>query len=155
MKYIFTQTAQHSMASTACSDLVNELPDLIRKHTDFDYTCVQTDKGYLLKPTFCKMPYRISFVPEIEVVVSHNDTRTDLYMRGYPVMLVRVFMAFWFAFFLVIEGSSLVFAVDTGLAGIIPIVVPIIMCVFVCFLCRLSTRAGFKSVVKAIQKELK
>ena len=155
MKSIFTQTAEHSMASTTYPISLNDLPQSIHKHTDWDYSCVQTDRGYFLKPTFRDMPYRNSFVPEIDIVVSCNDTQTILHMSGQPVKFVRVFMAIWFGFALMMEVFLLALAITSYLDSLFPVFIPIIMCVFGYLLCKIATRATFKSVMKAIQKELK
>ena len=154
MKSIFTQTAEHSISNTICYACLNELPLLIRKHTDWDYACEQTDTGYFLKPTFRNMPYRNSFVPEIDIVVTRNDAQTILYMSGQPVKFVRVFMAIWFGFALMMEVFLLALAITSGLDSFFPVFMPIIMCVFGYFLCKAATGATFKSVTKAIQKEL-
>lgn len=155
MKPIFTQTAEHRMANTTCPTCLNDLPKLIRKHTDWDYSCAQTDSGYFLKPTFRNMPYRNSFVPEIDIVVSCNNTQTILYMRGQPVKSVHIFMAIWFGFALMMEVFLLAFAITSNLDGLFPVFLPIIMCAFAYLLCKIATKATFKSVMKAIQKELK
>ncbi|MBR2042707.1 MAG: hypothetical protein IJ946_00020 [Clostridia bacterium] len=155
MKSIFTQTAEHSIANTAYPAYLNELPKLIYKHTDWDYSCVQTDRGYFLKPTFRNMPYRNSFVPEIDIVVSCNDTQTILHMIGQPVKSVRVFMAIWFGFALMMEVFLLALAITSNLDSLFPVFIPLIMCAFGYLLCKIATRTTFKSVIKAIQKELK
>ena len=54
------------------------LPEVIRQHTDWDYTYQQRLTGCSLKPTFRNMPYRNSFVPEIEIVISNRDSQTEL-----------------------------------------------------------------------------
>lgn len=154
MKSIFAQAAEHRMASTTCPDYLNDLPKLIRKHTDWDYSCVQTDTGYCLKPTFRNMPYHNSFVPEIDVVVSRNDTQTILYMSGRPVKTVRVFIAIWFGFALMMEVFLLALAITSNLDSLFPVFIPIILCVFGYLLCKIATGATFKSVMKAIKKEL-
>ena len=155
MKSIFSHTAKHSIADTICPVCLNDLPQLIRKHTDWDYTCTQTDSGYYLKPTFRDMPYRNAFVPEIDVVVSRNDAQTILYMSGQPVKFVRIFNAIWFGFALMTEAFLLTLAINSNSDSLFPVFIPIIMCVFCYLLCKIATRTTFKSVVKAIQKELK
>ena len=155
MKSIFTQTAEHSFSNATYPTCLYDLPQLICKHTDWDYSCVQTDRGYYLKPTFRNMPYRNSFVPEIDVVVSHNDAKTVLHMSGQPVKSVRVFMAIWFGFALLMEVFLLALATTSGLDSLFPVFSPIIMCAFGYLLCKIATGATFRSVVKAIQKELK
>ena len=155
MKSIFTQTVEHSIANTTCHVCLNELPLLIRKHTDWDYACEQTDTGCFLKPAFRNMPYRNPFVPEIDVVVSRNDTQAILYMSGQPVKSVRVFMAIWFGFSLMMEVFLLTLAITFNLDRLFPVFIPIILCAFGYLLCKIATRATFKSVINAIQKELK
>ncbi len=155
MKSLFTQKAEYNIASTTFPICLNDLPKLIRKHTDWDYSCAQTSAGCFLKPTFRDMPYRNSFVPEIDIVISRNDAQTILYMCGQPVKLVRVFMAIWFGSALMVEVFLLALAITSSLDSLFPIFIPIIMCVFGYVLCKIATRATFKSVMKAIQKELK
>lgn len=155
MKSIFTQTAEHSFSNETYPSCPYDLPHLIRKHTDWDYFCVQTDRGYYLKPTFRNMPYRNSFVPEIDVVVSHNNAQIVLHMSGQPVKSVRVFMAIWFGFALMMEIFLLASATTSNLDSLFPVFIPLIMCAFGYLLCKIATGATFRSVVKAIQKELK
>ena len=154
MKSIFTHSAKHSVASSTYPTCLDDLPNLIRKHTEWDYSCVQTDSGYFLKPTFRNMPYRNSFVPEIDIVVSCNNTQTILFMRGQPVKFVRVFLAIWFGFALMMEVFLLALAITSSLERLFPVFIPIIMCVIGYLLCKIATRTTFKSVMKAIQKEL-
>ena len=155
MKPFFTHTAAHSIMSATCPICLDDLPKLIRTHTDWDYTCTHTDTGCFLKPTFRDMPYRNSFVPEIDVVVSCNDTQTTLYMSGQPVKFVRIFMAFGCSFLLIIEVFLLALATTSNLDSFFSVFIPIIMCVFGYLLCKIATGAAFKSVMKAIRKELK
>ena len=155
MKSIFSQTAEHSIANTTYPACLNDLPKLIRKHTDWDYTCTQTETGYYLKPTFRNMPHRNAFVPEIDVVVSHNNAQIVLHMSGQPVTFVRVFMAIWFSFALMMEVFLLALAITSNLDSLFPVFIPLIMCAFGYLLCKIATRATFRSVVKAIQEELK
>ena len=155
MKSIFAQTAEHRIVNTTCPACLNDLPQLIRKHTDWDYRCAQTDSGYFLKPTFRNMPYRNFFVPEIDIVVSRNDMQTIMYMSGRPVKFVRIFMAIWFSFLLMMEVFLLALAITSSLDSLFAVFIPIIMCAFGYFLCKIAIGATFKSVTNAIQKELK
>jgi len=155
MRSIFTHSAKHSAANATYPTCLDDLPNLIRKHTDWDYACAQTDSGYFLKPTFRNMPYRNSFVPEIDVVVSRNDTQTILYMSGQPVKFVRVFLAIWFGFALMLEVFLLTLAFTSNLDSLLSVFIPLIMCALGYLLCKIATGATFRSVVKAIQKELK
>ena len=155
MKSIFTQTAERCIVSAACPTCLNDLPELIRKHSSWNYSCVQTDTGCFLKPTFRDMPYRNSFVPEIDVAVSCDNAQIILQMRGRPVPFVRTLMAVWFGFALMMEVFLLAFAITSGLDSLFPVLIPILMCTFTYLLCKTATRAAFQSVVKAIQKELK
>ncbi len=153
MKKIFTQTAEHRIKNAPCSDYLPKLPEIIRKHTDWDYSYIPTDHGCLLKPTFRSMPYRNSFVPEMDIVVSHNDTWTVWHMSGQPVKSVRIFMVCCFSFLLIMEAVLLALAITSGLERFFPVFIPIVMGAFGFFLCRITTKTTFHSVVKAIQKE--
>lgn len=154
MKSIFIQAAEHRIVSAAGPVCLDELPDLIRKHTDWDYSYTQTDAGCCLKPTFRNMPYRNSFVPEIDVVISRNEAQEILHMQGQPVRFVRVFMSIWFGFALLLEVFLLSLAFTSNLDKLFPVFVPVILCTFGYLLCELATRATFKAVIQAIEKEL-
>lgn len=154
MKYFFEEEAQHSTNKAFLSDCLKNLPDRIYKHTYLQYSYKQTDKGCFLKPIFRNMPYRNDFVPEIDIIVSHEDARTILNIKGKPRALVRVFMAFWFSFLLVFGICVLLLAITSKLDSFLPLIVPIIMWVFGYLLCKISTKKAFQSVVKAIQKEI-
>ena len=151
MKSIFECTAEHR---TACQVNLNDLPDIIRKRTDWDYTVTTTGTGCLLKPTFRNMPYRNSFVPEIDITVSRDDTQTVLHMCGRPVTFVRIFMGIWFGFLLPVQALLLILAFTANLDSIFPVFIPAIMMVFGYLLCKLATRATFRSIVQAIQPPL-
>ena len=153
MGKFFTQTAEHSIKIAARSEELKRLPEVIRKYTDWNYTYKQTDTGYFLKPVFHNMPYRNSFVPAIDIVVSHTETGTVLHMRGQPVKSVRIFMAFWFSFLLLAEVFLLTLAITCKWDVLFPVFVPVVMCVFGYFLCEIATKGTFKSVMKAIRKE--
>ena len=148
MKPIFLESATHNATESVCLD---ELPAVIRKRTGWDYSFTQTDSGCFLKPTFRSMPYHNSFVPEIDVVVSHNDTQTVLHFRGQPVKAVRIFMGFWFGFLLLMELPFFILAFTSHMDSNFPVFIPLLMMVFGYLLCKLATRATFRSIVKAIQ----
>jgi hypothetical protein len=99
------------------------------------------------------MPYRNSFVPEIDIVISNRDSKTELQMIGRPVKFVRVFMAFWFSFLLVMQVFIVILAITSSLDSLFPLFIPLAMCTFGYLLCKLATKATFNSVVKAIKKE--
>ena len=99
------------------------------------------------------MPYRNSFVPEIDVVASSCGEHTILQMRGQPVKFVRIFMAIWFISLLMFELCFLVLAITSKLDSIFPVFVPIGMCAFGYLLCKLATKATFNSVTNAIRRE--
>ena len=153
MTGLFTQTMEHKINNTFCSDCLQNLPEVIRRNTDLDYTYQQRDSGCFLKPTFHNMPYMNSFVPEIDVVVSRHEDYTLLHITGQPVKFVRIFMLLWFSFLLMMEVFRLILAAASILDSFIPDVISIAMCVFGYLLCKLATKATFHSVVQAILKE--
>ena len=153
MKRLFAQTAIYSINNTICSDFFKKLPEVIRKHTDWDYSIQQTDTGCFLKPTFRNMPYRNSFVPEIDIVVSCHEEHNVLHMSGQPVKAVRIFMALWFGLLLLMEGFLIVAVITSKQNSLFNVLIPLIMCAFGYLLCKFATKATFNSVVKAIQKE--
>ena len=153
MKF-FTQTTQHSINKAICSDFFEKLPEVIRKHSDLDYLLIhQCDKGCFLKPTFRNMPYWNSFVPEIDIVVSSDETHTVMYISGQPVRFVRVFMAFYFSFLLAMEVFLIHFVATFKPDSVFSVFIPVVMCVFGYFLYQITTKATFNSVIKAIKKE--
>ena len=153
MKRLFTQTAEYKTSNTSYSDFLPKLPEVIYKHTNWEYTSQQRNVGGFLKPTFRNMPYRNSFVPEIDIVVSNHEAYTILHITGQPVKIVRIFMALWFAFLALMEVFLLTLAITSNLDSIIPVFIPIVMCAFGYLLCKLGTKAAFNSVVMAIKKE--
>ncbi len=150
---LFTSTATHSISNSSCTDLFDTLPGAIRKHAQWDYICMKTDGGYFLKPTFRHMPYGNSFVPEIDITVSQNDSQAVLHMQGQPVVFVRVFMMIWFGFALLMEMLFLPLAITSGWDDLFIVFIPIILGAFGYFLCKIATKKTFYSVVNAIQKE--
>ena len=153
MRSVFSQTAEHRIANTASPLPLNELPGVIYKHTGLDYTFAATDKGFSLKPTFRNMPYRNSFVPEIDVAVSRNDTETILHMSGRPIKPTRIFWGRWFGFLLLMQVFLLVFALSPEAALSFQFFIPIILCVFAFLLCKIATGHAFRAVTEAIRKE--
>ena len=153
MKRLFTQMAEHKTNNAADSDFLQKLPEVIYKHTNWEYKYQQRNVGCFLKPTFRNMPYRNSFVPEIDIVVSNHEADTMLHITGQPVKFVRIFMVLWFGFLSLMEVFCLILAITSNLDSIIPVFIPIAMCVFGYLLCELGTKVTFNSVVKAIQEE--
>lgn len=155
MKSLFIETAEQCVAHENCSDILNALPNVIRQHTGLDYALSRTDTGCFLKPTFRTMPHRNSFVPEINIVVSNNDTQTILLVQGQPVKFIRCFIAFWFGFLLMMDVVLLALAITGNLDSLFPFLVTVILHIFGYLLCKIGTRSTFRSIMKAIQKELK
>jgi len=153
MSVLFAQTANHCIDNTIYSNLFNTLPDIILKHTDWDYLCQLTDAGCFLKPTFRNMPHRNSFLPEIDIVALSSGEHTILQMCGQPVKNVRVFMAIWVISLLFMELCFLALTVTSVLDSIFPVFIPIGLCAFGYLLCKLCTKAAFNSIFKAIQQE--
>lgn len=154
MRSVFTKTAEHRIADSACSLSLSELPGLIYKHTGLDYAFAATDKGYFLKPTFRNMPYRNSLVPEIDVVISRNDTETILHMSGRPIKLIRIFIGSWFGFLLQIQVFLLAFALSSASALSLQFFIPITLCAFAYILCKIAAGHAFRAVMEAIRKEI-
>lgn len=150
---LFTEMATHCINNTISTNSFELLPEVIRQHTDWNYAYQQKPTGCKLKPTFRNMPYGNSFVPEIDIVISNRDSKTELQMIGRPVKFVRVFMAFWFSFVLVMEVFIVILAITSSLDSLFPLFIPLGMCIFGYLLCKLATKATFNSVVKAIKKE--
>ena len=150
---LFTERATHCINKTISTNGFEVLPEVIRQHTDWDYSYQQKNTGCHLKPTFRNMPYRNSFVPEIDIVISKRDSETELQMIGQPTKYVRVFMALWFSFLLTMETIFILLAVTSKLDNLFPLFIPLAMCAFGYLLCKLVTKATFNSVVKAIRKE--
>lgn len=152
MKFVFEHTAEHSTANKSCSDRLKYLPEIIQRHSGWNYLYKQTETGCFLEPTFRNNPYINSFAPEIDVVVSYDDDQTVFSIKGQPVNFVRWFMTFWFGFALMMQVSVLVFALEPESYSFHTFI-PLYMCIFGYFLCRFATKSTFDSVVKAIQKE--
>ena len=150
---LFTEMATHYINKTIATNGFEILPEIIRQHTNWDYAYQKKIKGCSLKPIFRNMPYRNSFVPEIDIVISDRDSQTELQMIGQPVKFVRVFMALWFSFLMAMEIFFIMLAITSNLDRLFPLFIPLAMCAFGYLLCKLGTKATFNSVVKAIKKE--
>ena len=150
---LFTEMATHYINKTISTNGFEILPEVIRQHTDWDYAYQQKTKGCSLKPTFRNMPYRNSFVPEIDIVIFNRDIQTELQMFGQPIKPVRVFMAFWFCFLLAMELLFIILAITSILDSLFLLFIPLAMCAFGYLLCKLATKATFNAIVKAIKKE--
>ncbi len=151
---VFSQAAEISIKTLPLSERLKKLPLDILKHTDWEYFCEITDKGCFLRPTFRNMPYKNSFVPEIDVVVSKDDNQTVLHITGKPVKFVRIFTVIFFILLLIIEVLLLALIITSNLNSIFPLFIPIGVCAIAFLFCKIGTAITFKSVVKAIRKEV-
>ena len=151
---LFTEMATHCINKTISTNGFEILPDVIRQHTNWDYAYHQKPTGCSLKPTFHNMPYRNSFVPEIDVAVSCDDGQSVLCMRGQPVKMVRFFSAFWLGVVLLMQVFVVALAFASKLNGLFPLFLPAIMFFLGYFLCKISSKRVFTSIVKAIQQEI-
>ena len=150
---LITEMAMYCINKSISTDAFVILPELIRKHTHWDYSYQEKPSGCFLKPTFRNMSYRNSFVPEIDVVISNHNSQTELQIIGQPVKFVRVFMALWFSFLLALEVFFIILAITSNLDRLFPLFIPLAMCAFGYLLCKLATKATFNAIVKAIKKE--
>ena len=152
MRIGFTETAEHRIRETDGVDLRGGLPRAIYQHTEWNYLSVATENGYFLRPSFRNMPYRNSFAPEINVVVSREEGQTVLRMEGRPTDFVRIYMRFLLIAAAAFEAIVLIIAATDGVEDIFPIFIPLILFVFGYLLCKLATKASFRSAVKGIRK---
>ncbi len=149
----FSQKAEIFIDGSVDNACLQNLTTLIHCQTDLNYSLEQTERGGILKPSFKNMPYRNSFVPEIDIVVSQNNEGTYMNMTGKPVKSVRVLMMFWFGLLAMMELFLLIIASISEFTELFPLFVPIVMCIFGYFLCKIATKLTFQKVVKAIQKK--
>ncbi len=154
MKRIFSSSAKHSIKTTVFPVYLQKLPEAILKHVDWDYSYEQTDDGCLLKPTFQNMPYKNSFVPELDITITEKGDEAVLHITGKPVKSVRIFNICFCAFLLVIEALLLISFITSGINNIFPLFIPIGIIVLNFLLLKLGIKITFKSVVRAVRKEL-
>lgn len=154
MNRIFWSSAKHSIKKLSCPDYPKKLPEAIQKHTDWDYSYEQTESGLLLKPTFQNMPYKNSFVPELSVTITEKGDEAVLQMTGKPVKAVRIFNICFCAFLLIIEILLLLLFITSGIRSIFPLFIPIAIILLNFLIIKVGTASTFKSVVRAISKEL-
>ena len=136
------------------ADCLEKLPEVIRRHTGWSYASRQRDGDCRLTPTFRNMPYRNSFVPELEIAASHHGAQTELRISGRPVRSVRVFLAVWMGFLSALELLLVLLAAASRLEDLFLMLIPPVMCGFGYLLCEAATRMTFRSIVKAIKEEL-
>ena len=149
----FTQTTHLDILHPIDSGFFENLPEVIRKNTDWDYSCQLTNSGCLLKPTFRNMPYRNSFVPEIEIVASPHGNHTMLHLIGRPVKPVRVFMTLYLLFLAMMEAVLLILALTSRLNSLFPAFLPVVMGILGHLLCNFAAKSTLCSVAAAIQRD--
>lgn len=149
-----TENAQHRISRSNDLDCLEKLPEMIREHTDWNYSCELRNYGCLLKPCFCNMPYRNSFVPEIEIAVSENDGQIILDMKGQPIKSVRIFTLFICSVLALLEIYFFVMIAASLWRISFSVFIPVVIGAFSYLLCKISTKLTFYAVVKAIRKEL-
>ena len=149
----FSCSAMHFIQGSLPTQFSDVLPDAIRKHSGWSYSCMQTKDVYLLQPIFHNMPYRNSFVPEITIRFEESSGKTMLQITGQPIQAVRVFIRLWLTGALALQLLLLGIMVISGKIEVIPLFIPSIMLIFGYLLCKLGTRAPFRSIVTAIMKE--
>ncbi|MBE6880285.1 MAG: hypothetical protein E7490_05580 [Ruminococcaceae bacterium] len=154
MKNVFSQATEISVKTSPISERLKILPQDILKHTDREYSCEITDKGCYLKPTFRNMPYKNSFVPELSVTITEKGDEAVLQMTGKPVKAVRIFNICFCAFLLIIEVLLLLLFITSGIRSIFPLFIPIVIILLNFLIIKVGTASTFKSVVRAISKEL-
>ena len=153
MKALLAQTAKHEIDNAIPSTTFEKLPEIIREHTDWEYTYRQTSNGCLLKPTFRNMQYRNSFIPEIDITVSCDETHTTLHISGRPVKSVRIFLALFYAIWSVLSVLLIIQAIASQQGILFIAIIPLVLGTFFLLVGKFSLQAIFNSIVKAIQKE--
>ena len=152
MKLGISVSAEHIIRCPLEENLNGRLARAIHRHTHWTYSCIRTEVGYILKPLYRRMPFAPSFVPEITIVESQTHGKTVLQMQGRPADFIRAFMYIWFGGLLMMTVFSLV--VIPWPDKLLPVVFSAVMGFFGYLLCKLSTKAAFGRVLKAIRREL-
>lgn len=152
MNFIFEHTAKYATEKISCSEQLKDLPDIVQKHSGWNYSYKTTENGCFLEPTSRNNPYINSFAPEIDIVVSYNGVQAIFDIKGRPVKFVRWFVSFWLIGILMLQIFVLIFALEPQAYRFIDFI-PLYMFIFGCCLCRFATKSTFDAVVKAVQKE--
>ena len=154
MNLDFLQTASMTVSGPIESDFPDRLTDKLLRESEIKYVCTSTNYGYFMKPMWGFTLRRNSFTPEIIISVSQDGEKTVLHLTGQPIKAVQRFVKFYIFFTLLMEVFVLAIAAFSELDSIIPLFIPIVMCIFGYFLCKLATKADFKTVVNTISKVL-
>ena len=149
----FSVSEEINISVLPTENMAEILVKAIRQHSGWNYSCVQEEDGYLLKPTFRDMPYRNSFLPEIAVTVSQNEGETVLHLCARLVRFVRLFMGIWFAGLLLMEAFLVIIVAVSGMHSSFPALIPLGMCVLGYLSCKLGVMSTFRQIVRAIQKD--
>ena len=152
MNFNFSQTAEICLNTIIKPDCLNNLPYLIQQHTDFTYLYEQRESGCFLKPCFRNMPYRNSFVPELNITLTQDNGKSCLHIKGQPVKFVLWFTTFFFIFASTMELLVIIIALTSGLDSIFIVFIPVLIGVFNYSLCKILTKLTFKSIVNAIKE---
>ena len=122
--------------------------------TGYEYTCSETPEGYMLRPTFCLMPYKNSFVPEIAVVVDQQKEGAILRLTAQLVRSVRTVMKILMGFGLSMLALLLVLAVSGNLNSPFVVLVDVAIILYGFVLAKLGLKFTFRKIAAAIQREL-
>ena len=153
MRIPFQQTATCKVNREITSDFYFKLTQAIFNRTKLKYTHYHRTYGCFLKPTNLRLGKMLnSFIPELNIVASRQDSQTILHISGQPVMHIRIFMAIWIGYFLLHGIAFLVRAINAN-ESIVPALIAFGLCVCSYLFFELVTKAYFRSVINAIEQE--
>ena len=135
-------------------DLPKCLETAILMDTGYEYTCSETQEGYILQPTFRLSPHKNSFVPEIAVVVDNQEEQTILRLAAKPVRSVRAVMKIFMGLALFMFVLLLMIAVSGNLNSPFVLLVGAAIVLYGFLLAKLGLKFTFRKIAAAIQGEL-
>ena len=130
------------------------LETLILRDTGYEYTCSETPEGYKLHPTFCLMPYKNSFVPEIAMVVDRQKEGTILRLTAQLVRSVRTVMKILMGFGLSMLALLLMLGVSGNLNSPFLVLIDVAIILYGFMLAKLGLKFTFRKIAAAIQRKL-
>jgi len=150
----FSQSAEHRVNGILPADWINNLSEILLRHTGLCYSCTTTDKGFFLKPALSYGGKRNSFIPEIDIEVCQEGDQTLLRMKGRPVKFVRIFMTVWLVLLFLMEALAVALTAVSGQGEPSRVIFPVVLGIFGYLLCKIAGGIAFRSVVKTIRKEI-
>lgn len=113
--------------------------------------------GYVANPGSILMKPRTglgnrSFWPEVEISLEKEEALTVLHITCRPMEFVRVFLAIYFGFAMVMEAIGILLVLFGGLEKAAFAIIPWVLCVAAWLMAAIGTDVCSKKIIKAMEQ---